>query len=104
MTETSGTRVTIEDVDALLSGATPQFSMQIKSRLHALIANLPEGDEVRRYGEEQMRLLDHLALGTTRGRRAPGRPSIDDEGWRSIPSHPASGPLDRDPSSRRTQG
>ena len=90
----------MEDVDALLSGATPQFSMQIKARLHALIAGLPEGDEVRRYGESQMQLLDHLALGTTRGQRAPGRPPLDSDGWQSIPSHPAGGPLDRDPSGR----
>jgi hypothetical protein len=101
MADSTGTPVTIEDVDALLSGATPQFSMQIKSRLHALVADLPADDEVRRYGEQQMELLDHLALGTTRGQRSPGRPALDEEGWQSIPSHPAGGPLDRDPATRR---
>lgn len=91
--------VRIEDVDALLSGATPQFSMQIKARLHALIEGLPEDDEARRYGEQQMVLLDRLALGTTRGLRAPGRPPMEDDGWRALPSHPAGGPLDRAPGS-----
>jgi len=94
---TPSSHVKIEDVDALLSGATPQFSMQIKARLHALIGDLPTSDEARVYGEQQMELLDRLALGTTRGSRAPGRPPLDEQGWESIPSHPAGGPLDRAP-------
>jgi hypothetical protein len=60
--------VRVEDIDALVSGATPQFSMQIKARLDAL----------------------------TRGIRAPGRPPVDDPGWESIPSHPHGGPLPGD--------
>lgn len=85
--------VTMKQVEALMSGATPQFSMQLKARLWALIRALPEGDEVREYGEQQMQLLDHLALGTTRGLRAPGKPPVDDEGWKSLPSHPAGSPM-----------
>lgn len=78
--------VTIEDIDALITGATPQFSMQIKARVFALIAPLAAGHPARAYGEQQIQILDHLALGTTRGVRAPGRPASDDIGWESIPS------------------
>jgi hypothetical protein len=59
--------VTIESIDALLSGATPQFSMQLKARLWDMIQDLPERDDVRIYGEQQMLFLDEIATGTTRG-------------------------------------
>jgi len=83
--------VTINDIDALVTGATPQFSQQILERVKALIAPLPEGHEVREYGELQLTVLERIATGTTRGIRAPGVPDADDEGWQSIPSHPAGG-------------
>jgi hypothetical protein len=85
--------VSITDVDALLSGATPQFAMQLKARVWALVQHLPEGDEARSYGERQMVMLDNLALGTTRGERSPGSPDADDQGWQAIPSHPHGGSL-----------
>jgi hypothetical protein len=53
-----------------------------------MIEGLPENSEVRTYGEQQMLLLDRIALGTTRGTRGPGRPPADDPGWREMPSHP----------------
>lgn len=81
----------MQDVDALVTGATPQFSLQILERVKALVAPLPEGDAVRQYGELQMRVLERIATGTTRGTRAPGVPGEDDGGWRSIPSHPRGG-------------
>lgn len=83
--------VTVQDVDALVTGATPQFSLQILERVKALVAPLPAGDAVREYGELQMRVLNRIATGTTRGTRAPGVPDADDEGWRSIPSRPRGG-------------
>lgn len=83
--------VTINDIDALVTGATPQFSQQILERVKALVAPLPDGDPVRAYGELQMTVLERIATGTTRGLRAPGVPAPDDEGWKSIPSHPAGG-------------
>lgn len=91
MTDAPNRPIGIEDIDALLSGATPQFAMQLKARLHALIGALPADSEVREYGERQLDLLDHLALGSTRGVRAPGRPPLDSPGWEAIPSHPAGG-------------
>ncbi len=80
--------VTIKEIDALLSGATPQFSMQLKARVWGMIEDLPADSEVRMYGLRQMQMLDRLALGTTRGVRSPGAPPAADSGWTSIPSHP----------------
>lgn len=86
--------VTIKQVDSLLSGATPQFSMQLKARLWALIEQLPADHEARRYGEAQMQLLDRLAMGTTRAGRGPAEPPADAAGWAAIPSHPSGGASD----------
>lgn len=85
--------VRIEDVDALVTGATPQFAMQIRARVRALVSGLPEGSAVRAYGEEQMRVLEALSHGTTRGLAGNGRPAADASGWRAIPSHPHGTPL-----------
>jgi len=51
---------TIEDVDALVGPATPHFAYQLRARVRELIADLPAEHAVRRYGEEQMALLDRL--------------------------------------------
>jgi hypothetical protein len=83
--------VTVHDIDTLVSGATPQFSQQILERVKALVAPLPEGDEVRAYGELQLVVLERMATGTTRGIRALGAPGPEDEGWDSLPSHPSGG-------------
>lgn len=87
----SPTTVTIQDVDALVTGATPQFSQQIRARVRALIAGLGEDDPVREYGELQVAVLDRLAMGTTRSTRALGVPGVDDLGWAAMPSHPKGG-------------
>ncbi|MCW2927924.1 MAG: hypothetical protein JWM86_1892 [Thermoleophilia bacterium] len=91
MNEASTHGVTIYDIDQLVTGATPQFSQQILERVKALIAPLPEGNEVRTYGELQLEVLDRMARATTRGIRAPGVPGEGDGGWASIPSHPSGG-------------
>jgi hypothetical protein len=91
MSEAPAHGVTVNDIDLLVTGATPQFSMQILERVKALVLPLPEGDEVRAYGELQMRVLERIATGTTRGTRKLGVPGDDDAGWDSIPSHPAGG-------------
>ncbi|MCB0877646.1 MAG: hypothetical protein KDC46_01510 [Thermoleophilia bacterium] len=82
--------VTVHDIDALVSGATPQFSQQILERVKALIADLPEDDDVRAYGEQQLIVLDRMATATTRGIRRLGV-SEDTPGWDEIPSHPVGG-------------
>jgi hypothetical protein len=83
--------VTVFDIDQLVTGATPQFSQQILERVKALIAPLPEGDEVRAYGELQLEVLERLATGTTRGVRALGVPGENDPAWAEMPSHPRGG-------------
>lgn len=91
MSEHTTSGVSVNDIDALVSGATPQFSQQILERVKALVAPLPAGDPVREYGELQMQVLDRIATGTTRGIRAQGVPGTDDAGWDEIPSHPVGG-------------
>lgn len=83
--------VTVNDIDALVTGATPQFSQQILERVKALIQPLPEDDEVRAYGELQLAVLERMAVGTTRGTRKLGAPDEDDPGWDAMPSRPHGG-------------
>jgi hypothetical protein len=59
--------VTDRDIDALWGPATPQFAYQIADRMRDLIADLPQNDPVRIYGESRLAELDHLAMGTTKG-------------------------------------
>ena len=91
MPEPSAAAVTHHDIDALVTGATPQFSQQLLERLQVLIAPLATDDPVRVYGETQLHVLARIALGTTRGTRAQGVPGEGDQGWETIPSHPRGG-------------
>jgi hypothetical protein len=86
---------TRDDIDALVGPATPHFAYQLRARVLELVQGLPEDDEVRRYAEEQMELLDRLGHASSKAEEGPdvvrGRP-----GWREIPSSaPASEPLPR---------
>ena len=76
---------TREDVDALVGPATPHFAYQIRARVEELVADLPAGDPVRRYAEEQMERLDRLGHASSKAdegaRESPGR-----LGWDEIPS------------------
>jgi hypothetical protein len=85
--------ITRDDIDALVGPATPHFAYQLRARVWALIRELPEDDPVRRYGEEQMDLLDRLGYASSKavegGREPAGKP-----GWQQIPSSaPADKPL-----------
>jgi hypothetical protein len=86
---------TRDDIDALVGPATPHFAYQLRARIRELIEPLPESHPVRRYGEEQMELLDRLGYASSKaedGAREP-RTRI---GWETIPSSaPASEPLPR---------
>src|SRR5438105_4484492 len=53
--------LTTQDVDTLIGPATPHFAYQIRQRVERLIAGLPEGDPVRSYAEQRLRLLDDPA-------------------------------------------
>ena len=84
---------TIRDIDALVGPATPHFAYQLRARIAELVRDLPEGHPVRRYGEEQMELLDRLGHASTKaedgGREPRSRP-----GWSGLPSAaPAAEPL-----------
>jgi hypothetical protein len=52
---------TVEDVKQLMGASTPHFALQIRNRIKALIASLPEGHEARMLGEREIARLDRLA-------------------------------------------
>ncbi len=86
---------TTADIDALVGPATPHFAYQLRARVRELVRDLPEEDPVRRYGEEQMELLDRLGHASSKasdgGREPRSRP-----GWSGLPSTaPADEPLPR---------
>jgi hypothetical protein len=83
---------TRDDIDALVGPATPHFAMQIRARVRALIRDLPEDHPVRRYGEEQIALLERLALSSSKAAEGPLEPPSR-LGWEELPSHaPATDP------------
>jgi hypothetical protein len=77
--------VTRDDIDTLVGSATPHFALQLRARVEELISDLPEDDEVRRYGEQQMTRLERLAFASSmaddHSREPRTRP-----GWETIPS------------------
>jgi hypothetical protein len=87
------TEPTREDIDALVGPATPHFAYQIRARVRELIEGLPEDHEVRRYGEEQIELLDRLGHASSKAEDGPPEPRTR-IGWERIPSAaPADDPL-----------
>ena len=86
---------TRDDIDALVGSATPHFAYQLAARLRELIGALPSDDPVRRYGEEQLELLDRLGYASSEAEQG-GREPRTRPGWEKIPSSaPASDPLPR---------
>jgi hypothetical protein len=86
---------TKRDIDALVGPATPHFAYQLRARIRELVAQLPEDDEVRRYGEEKMELLDRLGHASTKAEDGGHEPRSR-LGWENLPSAaPASAPLPR---------
>jgi hypothetical protein len=84
---------TREQIDALVGPATPHFAYQLRARVQELVLDLPEDDEVRRYAEEQMDLLDRLGYASSKAQEGP-RVRRDLPGWQEIPSAaPADEPL-----------
>jgi len=79
------------DVDALVGPSTPHFAYQLRARLAELVAGLGADDEVRRYAQEKMELLDRLGYASSRAEEGP-RESQTRQGWKEIPS---SAPVDR---------
>lgn len=84
---------TKDDIDALVGPATPHFAFQLRARVRALIRELPNDDPVRRYGEEQMDLLERLGYSSSKAEEGPVEPASR-PGWEQLPSHaPAWEPL-----------
>lgn len=77
---------TVDDIDALVGPATPHFAYQLRARVRALVAGLPEDHPVRRYGEEKMELLDRLGHSSSKAQEGPIEPPTR-LGWSSLPSH-----------------
>lgn len=72
--------VTVEDVRELMGASTPHFALQIRERIRALIADLPEEHPARVEGEREVARLDQLAFaGEVRG-------EAQDVGERPLPS------------------
>jgi hypothetical protein len=87
------TEPTREDIDALVGPATPHFAYQIRARVRELIEGLPEDHPVRRYGEEQIELLDRLGYASSKAEDSPPEPRTR-IGWERVPSSaPADHPL-----------
>ena len=86
---------TIADIDALVGPATPHFAYQIRARVRELIEDLPPDHPVRKYGEEQIELLDRLGHASSKAEHG-GREPRSRPGWAEVPSSaPASDPLPR---------
>jgi hypothetical protein len=82
---------TREDIDAIVGPATPHFAYQIRARVRELVEDMPEDHPVRRYGEEQIELLDRLGYASSKAEDSPPEPRTR-IGWETIPS---SAPADR---------
>ena len=86
---------TTDDIDALVGPATPHFAYQIRARVREAIADLPEDDPVRLYGEAKIELLDRLGFASTKAQNSEPE-SRERIGWDRIPSSAtASDPLPR---------
>ena len=84
-----------DDVDALVGPATPHFAYQLRARVRELVADLPEGHDVRTYAEEKIELLDRLGHASSKAEEGP-REAESRPGWEQIPSAaPADRPLPR---------
>ncbi len=81
-----GREPTIEDIQALTCAATPHFAFQIRARVRDLIRELPPDGPVRRYGEEQIALLERLGFSSSKAAEGPLE-SPGRIGWETIPSH-----------------
>jgi hypothetical protein len=77
---------TVEDIEALTCAATPHFAFQLRARVRHLIRDLPDSSPVRRFGQEQIELLERLGLSSSKAAEGPLEPA-ERPGWETIPSH-----------------
>jgi hypothetical protein len=66
-----GRDVTLDDVRALMGASTPHFALQLRTRIRALIRDLPPSHPARIAGESEIARLDQIAFtGEVRGHQA----------------------------------
>lgn len=86
---------TRDDIDALVGPATPHFAYQLRARIEELVKDLPADNEIRRYAEEKMELLDRLGHASSKAAEGEREPRTR-PGWEGLPSSaPAEAPLPR---------
>ena len=91
-------QVSVEDVRELMGASTPHFSLQLRNRIAALIAGLPQGHPARLEGEREIARLERLGFdGETRG-EGPNEgeqpmPSLSLD-WQRAPERPRSAPAE----------
>jgi hypothetical protein len=78
-------RPTRDDIDQLVAPATPHFAYQLRARVRELVEGLPGDDDVRRYAEEKIELLDRLGHASTKADEGPVE-SPARLGWDELPS------------------
>jgi hypothetical protein len=84
---------TREDIDALAGPATPHFAPQLRARIEELVLDLPDGNPVRQYAQQQIALLERLGHASSKAEEGPREPRTR-PGWDEIPSAaPADNPL-----------
>ena len=71
-------------IDTLVGPATPHFAYQLRARVRELIEDLPADNPTRRYGEEQMELLDRLGRASSKAEEGPPEPRTR-IGWERDP-------------------
>jgi hypothetical protein len=85
-------QVTVDDVRQLMGASTPHFALQLRGRIHRLIAGLPPQDPARIEGEREIARLERIAFtGEVRGQP-------EQDGQRELPS------LGDDEQPRRVEG
>ena len=78
-------RTSRDEIAALVGPATPHFAYQLRARIEELVRDLPQDDDVRRYGEEQMARLDRLGHASSKADDSEPEPRSR-IGWDTIPS------------------
>ena len=79
-------QVTVDDVRQLMGASTPHFALQLRNRIHKLIAPLAPADPARLEGEREIARLERIAFtGETRGEQ-------EQEGQRPLPSNDPDAP------------
>lgn len=57
-----GHAITIDEVRALSSAATPHFSLHVRNRLRRLVAPLPEDHPARRFAQSEISRLETISV------------------------------------------